>query len=383
MTGRQAARFGMVLVLLCSLLVLAGVLGLSGCLGALSHPAVVPPEIVPVEGYTLDGETLYTFPFEQGTETVRATVDPAVYGGAKQADKAIYLYENFSREEWLPLYYRAFIDDADQEPFYTALLTETRAIREREGLDSDRYLELLAVFVQSIPYESDDLLVEPKFPIETFVDGKGDCDDKSLLLAALLAREGYGTALFYFEAEKHMAVGVNSTGCLFNASPYAYIEATNTSFVGISPGELDGGTALTSIPTVIPVGNGTTAYGNCTEILAILSARDLSHARVLALAPLIDARQAELQETDARLSELRAEMDRLDAFADYQGYDALVPGYNALVGEYNRNVDEYSRMVEESKASAGIYNRIVLHAYDRPGTYRFVEEHLSEALTPR
>ncbi|RXE56673.1 hypothetical protein ABH15_00345 [Methanoculleus taiwanensis] len=383
MAGGTGARFGAVLVLLCSLLVLAGVLGLSGSLGALLHPAAVAPEIVPVAGYTLENETVYTFPFGQGNETIRVRVDPAVYGGAKEADKAIYLYENFTREEWLPLYYRAFIDDADQEPFYTALLAEFRAIRDREGLDADRYLELLVVFVQSIPYETDSLAVEPKFPVETFVDGRGDCDDKSLLLAALLAREGYGTALFSFEAEEHMAVGVNSTGCLWNGMPYAYIEATNVSYVGILPNELADGTVLASAPIVVPVGNGTGAYENCTEIEAIRNARDLAYARILALAPLIDARQAEYQALYVRLAELRAELDRLSTLADHQGYNALVPGYNALLDEYKRSVDEYNRLIEESEASIGLYNRIVLHAYDRPGTYRLVAEHLPEALTPR
>ncbi len=76
-------------------------------------------------------------------------------------------------EEWIPIYYLAFANDPHQESFYTDLLAALREIRDRERLDDDRYLELIAVFVQSIRYETDASIVEPKFPIETYVDGEG------------------------------------------------------------------------------------------------------------------------------------------------------------------------------------------------------------------
>ena len=72
-------------------------------------------------------------------------------------------------------------------------------IRTRHNLDSDEYLELMAVFVQSIPYKSQNLS-SPKYPIETYGDREGDCDDKSMLLAGLLAHEGYRVSSLLFRA---------------------------------------------------------------------------------------------------------------------------------------------------------------------------------------
>ncbi len=368
-------RWKRLLPAICILFLLAGS-GFAGCLG-LFHPSAVPPAIVPVEGATLDHDTAYSFPFEQQTVSVRAAVDPAVYAGAKQADKAIYLYENFTKDEWLPLYYLAFINDTHQEPFYADLLAQFRTVRDRDELDSDRYLELLASFVQAIPYRTGDRLVEPKFPIETFADGYGDCDDKSLLLAGLLAREGYASALLYFEEEQHMAVGVKAPGCGFSGTKYAYLEVTNASYVGIPPQELADGTVIASDPLVIPVGDGTLDYGSCEDVRAIEDALLVSHARFAALEDEVEDRAAALQETEGKLASLRAEMDRLHAAGNIVEYNARVPAYNGLVDDYNSISAEYNRMVGDLRTYAEIYNYIVTHAYDRPGTYRFVQEHLS------
>jgi hypothetical protein len=94
--------------------------------------------------------------------------------------------------------------------FMSNALQNLKKIREVNKLNDDQYLELISVFVQSIPYASTGGGGQPKFPIETFVDQTGDCDDKSLLLAALLSREGFNVSLLYFEPEEHMAIGVSS-----------------------------------------------------------------------------------------------------------------------------------------------------------------------------
>jgi len=47
-----------------------------------------------------------------------------------------------------------------------------------------------------------------KYPVETPVE-RGDCEDKSILLAAILRALGYRTALLVFPDDPgHMAVGV-------------------------------------------------------------------------------------------------------------------------------------------------------------------------------
>ena len=357
------------------LILLTAALG-CGCLGNPLHPAAVPPAIVPVEGASLDRLPVYTFPFEDEEETVRIDLDPTVYAGAKEADRRLHLYKDLSEEEWIPIYYQAFADDTSQEPFYADLLAAFREIRDREDLDDDRYLELITAFVQAIPYRTDDSITEPKFPIETYGDGEGDCDDKSLLLAGLLAREGYRVALFYFGDEAHMAVGVGSVGCHYRNTPLAYIETTNVSYVGIPPLTLSNGTVLSSDPLVIPVGNGARSYGGCDQIQTIERALSTSLARVETLAPALAARAGELEAEKEHIESLGTRMTALSRSGEVGEYNRLVPEYNQRARDYNNAVRSYNTHLAESQASVDLYNHLITHAHDRPGSYLHARAYL-------
>ncbi len=358
------------------LVLVAAALG-AGCLGGLLHPPVVPPAIMPVEGAALDDLPTYTFPFGDREETIRIDPDPAVYAGAKEADRQLYLSEDLSKEEWIPIYYRAFVNDSHQEPFYADLLAALREIRDRQGLDDDRYLELIAAFVQSIPYETDASIVEPKFPIETYVDTEGDCDDKSLLLAGLLAREGYGVALLYFGNESHMAVGVRSAGCSYRNTPFAYIETTNRSYVGIPPAALADGTVLSADPLVIPVGDGPRIYGACDQIHTIERALSLSRGRAEALGPELAVRAREIEAEREALESLGARLTALSRTGEIREYNRLVPEYNRKARDYNDAVEAYNALLEESRAIVDLHNYLITHAHDRPGSYLRAREYLA------
>ncbi|HOI13408.1 MAG TPA: hypothetical protein PLG75_06090 [Methanoculleus sp.] len=358
-------------------LVLVAMTLAAGCLGGLFHPAAVPPAIVPVEGAALDQAPVYTFPFEEGVETIRIDPDPAVYAGARQADRQLYLSEDLSEEEWIPIYYTAFINEPHQEPFYEDLLAAFREIRDREELDEDRYLELIAAFVQSIPYRTDASIAEPKFPIETYVDAEGDCDDKSLLLAGLLAREGYGVALLYFGEEGHMAVGLASAGCLYRNTSYAYIEATNTSYVSIPPAKLADGTVLSSDPLVIPVGYGNRSYTACGEVETIEHALSASRAHLERLEVELTARARELEEERASLEALDARIAALSRSGEVEEYNRLVTEYNRRGREYNDAIDACNALLAESEAAVDLHNRLITHAHDRPGSYLLARAYLA------
>ena len=341
----------------------------TGCLDTFSPPAAVPPVIVPVRGAGPDYPMVYTFPFEDGEETIWIDIDPAVYAGAKEADRRLHLYRDLSREEWIPIYYQAFADEPHQEPFYSDLIAAFREIRDREGLDDDRYLELITAFVQSIPYWTDDSIIEPKFPIATFGDGDGDCDDKSLLLAALLAREDYRVALFYFGDETHMAVGVGSAGCHYKNTTYAYIEATNTSYIGIPPPVLSNGTVLASDPLVIPIGDGHRCYTACDQIRTIEHALSASRARAEALMPELEVRAGELEIKKEYIDSLGTRMATLSRSGEIREYNRLVPEYNREAREYNDILRSYNTLLEESRTAVDLYNHLITHAHDRPGSY--------------
>jgi len=313
----------------------------------LNQDTIIPPHIEPQKTDISLPVPVHSFPFEQTRISVSSPVDPSVYSGAKAADKETQIKGNVSDDVWLQRTYLAMIHDPTQEQFYTDLIHTLRSIRDEQRLDDDEYLELIAVFVQSIRYET---IGEnpPKFPIETYVDSSGDCDDKSLLLAGILSREGYNVSLLSFTPESHMAVGVVCPGGEYRQTGYAFIETTNISFVGIPTDTLREGVPLQSDPQVIRVGNGTKTFGSCKEALYLDSVLMSSETKVVDLTTRIDS--------------LKTEMDGYYAERDAKNYNQRVPIYNDL---------QKTRL-----QYAEIHNYILDHQYDRKGTYQYVTAHL-------
>lgn len=109
---------------------------------------------------------------------------------------------------------------------------ETIAISETDKV------EAALSYVQSLPYSYDSTSKGKdeyvRYPIETLVDGCGDCEDKSVLLAAILREMNVDFVLLM--APDHMAVGVDcqpqndSTYYMFNGKKYYYVETTQPEF---------------------------------------------------------------------------------------------------------------------------------------------------------
>jgi hypothetical protein len=358
---------------LCIILLLTGSLS-AGCsvpsFGLL--PPATYPSLTPAEGSFAVEEFRTSFAFQSSVVTIAVPVDPAVYRGARDADKNAFLYETIEKSEWLPEYYRAFIIDEDLFGLYDALLVALRDAARTQGLDDDEYLDLVAVFVQSLPYRTGPDDVPPKFPVETIVENGGDCDDKSLLLAALLSREGYNVSLLYFGDENHMAVGVRSGDCGYRSTGYAFIETTNVTFVGVPTTELEGGLELASDPVVFPVGSGERGYGSCAETTYISSASERITERLGELRPIVDEQNRLLAEQLVVIDGMEAQLDLLSASGNIAAYNRKVTDYNRLVAEYNADLAACSELRDTYNELAGIHNYIVTHQHDREGTYRWV-----------
>lgn len=367
-----------------SIIILCLFLAASGCLQGIPGltPPVTYPVIVPVEGGIMPPVPVYQFRFQDRSLTLTADIDPAVYAGAREADKSARIYdEKIGQPEWLAGIYTAMITDPAQDDFYFDLLTRTRLEKAKEALEDDEYLEYLAVFVQSISYENLNL-TDPKFPVETIVDGKGDCDDKSMLLAGLLSREGYRVALLYFEPELHMAVGVDCGDTGYKNSGYGYIETTNTSYVGVEPGTLTGGVILESDPLVFPVGNGTKIYTLCNETLEINELLQATKQELSAMEPEIELLNLRLETMKAGIGETEREMAALLSGGRVREYNSMVMEYNEKVSTYNALLHSYRDRIAEYNSRAELYNYILTHAYDRKGTYEWIRSGYHQASGP-
>lgn len=354
---------------LASLLLLPALL--AGCAVGLPE-GVIYPSITLDQSVTDDIPVTHTFVFEGQQVTIDVTVDGSLYAGAVAAEKTVTRFGNARENDWIEDYWPAFINEEHQEAFYASLLAAFRQVRDSAGLDADRYAELMTVYVQSLAYRTDPVDLEPKFPVETFVDGAGDCDDKTLLLAGLLSREGYDVAILMFEPEQHVALGLRSADLGYLDTGYAFVETTAEGFIGMVPDSFGSGVVLTSEPRVFDVDGGTLAYTAGDDVRAILDGRAEAISRATELAAQIDAADAELAQLQADLTTAQTELNALRSGGRTAEYNARVPEYNALVDAYNAAADERNALADAHNALAEVDRVVVGGLHDRPGTYAAV-----------
>ncbi len=187
-----------------------------------------------------------------------------------QRDYTFYkIYPGGYRLSLNTTYLQYFLTPDDK--YLRELVYDLRNISLRDNFDNLTEVNFILSFVQETVEYKDDypttgFIDYYKFPIETLVEGGGDCEDKSILLATLLHILGYDVVLFTMkivnENTGHVAVGfhlndINHSNPLsqylhdfyyYNGKKYYYMESTANEtriiggygihyYVGISPKE--------------------------------------------------------------------------------------------------------------------------------------------------
>jgi len=277
----------------------------------------------------------HSFAFRNSTLTLSTAVNSSVYHGAKDADKTIYSHAGVPYITAAGTSARFMIQDPAQDELFHDLISQFRKIRYEYNLTDDEYVELIAAYVQSIEYYTTEEQLA-KYPVETVFDRKGDCDDKSMLLAGLLSREGYNVSLILFEKDNHMVVGIASDDNLYLDCGYAYLDIMDYSFVGVPVNRLRGASKMYQDPVVFPVGSGTKIYHSGRET------RYISDMAILA---------------DNRSGNLALKM-------------------KSLSQDTAENISEYNRVREDFFEYSRIYTYIVRHRFDRPGVYEYLQREM-------
>ncbi len=132
--------------------------------------------------------------------------------------------------------------------YLRALAEKLNQTASEMGYDSFNEVSFMLAFVQSLPYTSDSVTSSydeyPRFPIETLVDGGGDCEDTAVLFASLTLIMNYGTV--YINPPNHYAVGVlgkdlKGSYLTYQGQTYYYCETTGDGFkIGDMPLEFQG-----------------------------------------------------------------------------------------------------------------------------------------------
>jgi hypothetical protein len=156
-------------------------------------------------------------------------------------------------------YYNMLVFDPKMDDAIESVLTQLRKVRDYKSLNSDEYLELLTKFVQSIPIDrtvpahtpSNPIGGFPRMPIQVLMNYRGNAEDRVLLLAALLSREGYGTAIIHFPLMPHKMLGVLAEGEGFRGSGFELIETTNFLYISEVPGSESGIVSTSTNPDLL------------------------------------------------------------------------------------------------------------------------------------
>ena len=171
----------------------------------------------------------HTWPYEGKQCSISLNISKQLYDYYQNEREHLAYRYQFNGGEIPPNYYSFMLSEHDR-PVIRALAEEfsTHVVSKKEQIS------LALTFVQSLPYAYDSTTkgIDEylRYPIETLVDGYGDCEDKVALLAALLYEMDVDFILLVLP--EHMAVGVHCDEVesdqylLFHGKKYYYLETT-------------------------------------------------------------------------------------------------------------------------------------------------------------
>jgi hypothetical protein len=129
--------------------------------------------------------------------------------------------------------------DSEDDYYIDSMVEKINSAAIDAGYTELEKINFVISFVQNLPYTADNVSTPlneyPKYPIETLFDRGGDCEDTSILVAALLDRLGYDVVLLILDNYSHCAVGINidASGYYYmnNDTRYYYLETTGEGWV--------------------------------------------------------------------------------------------------------------------------------------------------------
>ncbi|MBI4146044.1 hypothetical protein HY489_01770 [Candidatus Woesearchaeota archaeon] len=204
--------------------------------------------------------------------------------------------------------------------------------KAEKGLSDDDLAELIISFVQNIPYDYEsveDPNRQLKYPYQTLFEQKGVCSDKTLVAAKLLHHFGFGVALFLFDNELHMSLGVQCPKASSSyLSGYCYVETTAAESVGVAPELLAGNLSLQSQPRIIPVSTGKLYSRAENNLKKEVKRREFCRQ--------LDSTVSTLKEKEAKMKDLQSVYERSQSPKDYADYRDAYTDYRRFFEEYKR-----------------------------------------------
>ena len=130
-----------------------------------------------------------------------------------------------------------------------------RTFKQNRNWNRQDRVDFVLSFVQSLPYTLDDVTTGfdefRRYAVETLIEGGGDCEDTTILVAAILRGLGEETALIFTPG--HIAIGISGdftgSSLTYNGIKYFYCETTGTGWiVGTLPASVG-----TKVDEIVPL----------------------------------------------------------------------------------------------------------------------------------
>lgn len=175
-------------------------------------------------------------------------------------DKNMYLYYRGLQRYYGVENMYLYINDEDNREIVRSIVAAMRDVANRLSFDDAAVAREIVKFVQDvIVYEYDSVSTGqeeyPRYPIETLYEKQGDCEDTSILMAALLKEWGYEVGLLHLPGHAAVAIrtsdNYNATDYYeINGHRYLFIESTGSGWsIGQIPDDfLETGAELYVVP---------------------------------------------------------------------------------------------------------------------------------------
>lgn len=232
-------------------LALAGVavlvlVGLAGGKEVAVFPTPLPapiPQPIPAPLPEEDDRIECSFTWHFNEEPYRKSGREHVFSTSVSVPRA--LYNHFKRQSHAVSDDESFVQFVNAELGDEVVLTLASRLRQlvlEHGFDRLAEIHLTMAFTLSIAYASDDKEYDyeyPKFPVETVVEKRGDCEDHAILCGALLHTLGHRCGLVLMSIEEgigHAALVVEAPEPVEGVSFYVREMGTHMFYCEVTPG---------------------------------------------------------------------------------------------------------------------------------------------------
>jgi hypothetical protein len=181
----------------------------------------------------------YTFAFDGEQQSISIELSTSAY-----------LHYRTRQRTWD---YGTYTEEEPEFPVIASFAEQLSSAGDALDLNEWDKVRFALAFVQHMKFDPDERGEYPRFPIETLVDGGGDCEDTAILLAAIL--DAWGLDCVLLSPPGHMALGLAVQGIEgvyypYKERRYYYVETTGKNWeIGQVPAQYNGKARIIQLHT--------------------------------------------------------------------------------------------------------------------------------------